>query len=106
MLILSRKLGESIVIDGKTVVKIMRVDGDLVKLGIQAPAEVPVHRQEVYVEIQENNEKAMTTIKVKLPRLAAPLVSHRTASRKTAHVTTGACAVEFDSEMVLPSPRK
>jgi carbon storage regulator len=106
MLILSRKLGESIVIDGRIVVKIMRVDGDLVKLGIEAPVEVPVHRHEVYVEIQENNEKAMTTIKVKLPQLAAPLVSHRVASCKTAHVNTAACAVEFDSEMVLPSPRK
>jgi carbon storage regulator len=106
MLILSRKLGESIVIDGRIVVKIMRVDGDLVKLGIEAPAEVPVHRHEVYVEIQENNEKAMTTIKVKLPRLAAPLVSHRTSSCKTAHVTTSACAVEFDSNMIAPTTRK
>ena len=55
MLILSRKLGESIVIDGKIVVRVMRVDGDVVKLGIDAPANVPVHRQEVYAEIQRNN---------------------------------------------------
>ena len=47
MLVLSRKLNESIVIDGRIIVKIVRVDGDVVKLGIAAPADVPVHREEV-----------------------------------------------------------
>ena len=60
MLILSRKLNESIVIDGHIIVKIVRVDGDVVKLGITAPMEVPVHRQEVYEEIQKNNLEALT----------------------------------------------
>ena len=60
MLILSRKLNESIVIDGRITVKVMRVDGDVVKLGIAAPAEIPVHRQEVYEEIRRNNQEAMT----------------------------------------------
>lgn len=55
MLVLSRKIGESIVIAGNIVVKIMRVDGEVVKLGIEAPAAVPVHRQQVYDEIQRNN---------------------------------------------------
>ena len=41
MLILSRKLGESIVIDGNILVTVMRVDGDVVKLGIAAPTTVP-----------------------------------------------------------------
>ena len=48
MLILSRKLNESIVIDGRIVVRILRIERDTVKIGIQAPAELPVHRQEVY----------------------------------------------------------
>ncbi len=47
MLILSRKINECIVIDGHIVVKILRIDRDTVKLGIQAPAELPVHRQEI-----------------------------------------------------------
>ena len=51
----SRKTNESIVIDGRITVKIVRVDGEVVKVGIQAPAEVPVHRQEVYDEIQRSN---------------------------------------------------
>ena len=58
MLILSRKSSESIVIDGRIRVKIVRVEGDVVKIGIEAPADVPVHRQEVYEEIQRNNQQA------------------------------------------------
>jgi carbon storage regulator len=73
MLILSRKLGESIVIDGNIHVKIMRVDGDVVKIGIEAPASVPVHRQEVYEEIQRSNKQALTQQNVPLPKLADPV---------------------------------
>ena len=70
MLILSRKIGESIVIDGRIHVKIVRLDGDTIKLGIDAPMEVPVHRQEVYDEIQRNNQEALTNNERPLPRLA------------------------------------
>ena len=70
MLILSRKLGESIVIDGHIPVTVMRVDGEVVKLGIAAPAEVPVHRKEVYEEIQRNNQQALTKQSATLPKLA------------------------------------
>jgi carbon storage regulator len=55
MLILSRKLNESIVIDGQIVVKILRIDRDTVKLGIQAPAQLPVHRQEIHDAILRNH---------------------------------------------------
>lgn len=56
MLILSRKLNESIVIDGRIIVKILRIERDTVKLGIQAPQELQVHRQEVYDMIQRNKQ--------------------------------------------------
>jgi carbon storage regulator len=69
MLILSRKTNESIVIDGRITVKIVRVEGDVVKLGVEAPADVPVHRQEVYEEIQRNNREALTQGRPVLPRL-------------------------------------
>jgi carbon storage regulator len=70
MLILSRKPGESIVIDGRIVVKIVRLDGELVKLGIDAPPEIAVHRQEVYDEIQRNNQEALVHDGLALPRLS------------------------------------
>ncbi|MGD0812470.1 MAG: carbon storage regulator CsrA [Verrucomicrobiota bacterium] len=72
MLILSRKPGESIVIDGRIIVKIMRLEGDVVKVGIDAPMEIPVHRQEVYDEIQKSNKESLTDSRTKLPQLAAP----------------------------------
>jgi len=57
MLILSRKLNESIVIDGRIVVKVLRIEKESVKLGIQAPPEVPVHREEIHEAIQKGKEK-------------------------------------------------
>ena len=69
MLILSRKPGESIVIDGRIKVTVVRVEGEVVKVGIEAPAEVPVHRQEVYDEIQRSNQQAITRQSVALPKL-------------------------------------
>ena len=47
MLILSRKVGQSIVINGNVIVKVVRVDGDQIKLGIQAPESVKVNREEI-----------------------------------------------------------
>ena len=69
MLILSRKLGETIVIDGHILVTVMRVDGEVVKLGIAAPMEVPVHRKEVYEEIQRSNQQALTKQSAPLPKM-------------------------------------
>lgn len=61
MLVLSRKKGESIIIDGKIEVKIISIEGDLVKLGIEAPKSVAIYRQEVYKAIQEENQAARLT---------------------------------------------
>lgn len=58
MLVLSRQRDESIMIGDKVVVTIVDIRGDKVRLGIQAPAEIPVHRQEVYEAIQRENGKA------------------------------------------------
>jgi carbon storage regulator len=58
MLILTRKLNESVVIDGNIVVRVVRIHGELVKLGVEAPAAVEVHRQEVFDAIQQEKQLA------------------------------------------------
>ena len=60
MLVLSRKKNESIVINNDITVTVVEIRGDKVRLGIVAPKEVPVHRQEVYDAIQRENAKAVT----------------------------------------------
>jgi carbon storage regulator CsrA len=55
MLVLSRKNGESIIIDGAIKVAVIGVNGNVVRLGIDAPKEVPVHRSELYERIREND---------------------------------------------------
>jgi carbon storage regulator len=56
MLVLSRKCDEQIVIGHDVVVTVVEIRGDKVRLGIEAPAHVPVHRQEIYLSLQR--EKA------------------------------------------------
>jgi carbon storage regulator len=58
MLVLSRQRDESIVIGDNIVVTIVDVRGDKVRLGIEAPREVSVHRREVYEAIQRENQQA------------------------------------------------
>ena len=58
MLVLSRQRDESIMIGDNIVVTIVDIRGDKVRLGINAPTEVPVHRQEVYEAIQRENLRA------------------------------------------------
>lgn len=58
MLVLSRKRNESIVIDDRIVITVIEVRGDKVRLGIQAPVEIPVHRSEVYDAIISGNPDA------------------------------------------------
>ena len=52
MLVLSRKKNESIVINNEITIVVVEIRGDKVRLGVEAPREVPVHRREVYDAIQ------------------------------------------------------
>jgi carbon storage regulator len=58
MLVLSRQRDESIIIGDNVVVTIVDIRGDKVRLGIEAPCEIPVHRQEVYEAIRRENGQA------------------------------------------------
>lgn len=61
MLVLSRHRDESIMIGDDVVVTIVDIRGDKVRLGIEAPQSIPVHRQEVYEAIQRENRRASQT---------------------------------------------
>jgi carbon storage regulator len=61
MLVLSRHRDESIRIGEDITVTVIDVRGDKVRLGIEAPSDIPVHRQEVYDAIQRENRKAQKT---------------------------------------------
>ena len=58
MLVLSRKLNQAIMIGDDVRIVVVSVDRDTVKLGIEAPRTIPVHRSEVYEEIQRTNRAA------------------------------------------------
>ena len=62
MLVLGRKKGESIIIDDQIEIIVISVEGETVKLGIEAPKHITIHRKEVYLEIQEENKKAMSNV--------------------------------------------
>ncbi len=58
MLALTRKKGESLVLNNDIEVTVLEIRGDQVKIGVKAPREVPVYRKEVYLQIQKENEAA------------------------------------------------
>jgi carbon storage regulator len=60
MLVLTRKLGESIAIDDHIKITVVQIKGKQVRLGIQAPKETKIHREEVYSAIQDQNKTAST----------------------------------------------
>lgn len=69
MLILSRKPNQKIVIGENIEITVIEVRGEQVKVGIEAPKDLKVFRQEVYEEIQKENEAARVKGKPKLPKL-------------------------------------
>lgn len=61
MLVLTRKLKESIMIGDDIEISVLSIEGDQVKLGINAPKNVDIHRKEIYLSIQQENSSATRT---------------------------------------------
>jgi carbon storage regulator len=80
MLVLSRKKNESIVINNDIVITVVEIRGDKVRLGIEAPKDVPVHRQEVY--------EAIHGVKAPTPAPAAPAGATKTDEPGNGTTTT------------------
>ncbi|ETT48896.1 carbon storage regulator CsrA [Paenibacillus sp. FSL H7-0942] len=62
MLVLSRKKGESIIIQDQIEVTVLAVEGDTVRIGISAPKHIDIFRQEIYASIQEANRESATPL--------------------------------------------
>ncbi len=58
MLALTRKKGESLIVNNDVEITVLEIRGDQIKLGISAPREVPIYVKEVYLQIQEENKEA------------------------------------------------
>ena len=59
MLALTRKKGESIVINNNIEISVLEIRGDQIKIGVSAPKDVPIYRKEVYLQIQEETIESM-----------------------------------------------
>lgn len=70
MLILTRKIGETIAIGDHIKVQVVEIKGKQVRLGIQAPSETMVHREEVYLRIQDQNRQAAVLRPIDLAAVA------------------------------------
>ena len=60
MLALTRKKGEALVINNNIEITVLEIRGDEIKIGISAPKDVPIYRKEVYLQIQQENEAAIS----------------------------------------------
>lgn len=63
MLALTRKKDEAIILNDNIEIKVLEIIGDKVKLGISAPKEVSIYREEIYLQVLESNKKAAETPK-------------------------------------------
>ena len=59
MLAVTRKKGESLVVNNNIEITVLEIRGDQIKIGISAPKNVPVYRKEVYLQIQKENEASL-----------------------------------------------
>jgi carbon storage regulator len=70
MLVLTRKLGESIAIDDHIKIRVVQIKGKQVRLGIEAPKDTKIHREEVYMAIQDQNQQSANVTPDKIKNIS------------------------------------
>jgi carbon storage regulator len=78
VLVLSRRVGESVVIGNDVVVTVLEVRGDIIRIGVDAPREVPVHRSEVFAAIEAANKAAAAPDAAAVSALTAAVAARTT----------------------------
>jgi carbon storage regulator len=77
MLVLTRKANQSIMIGDDVELSVLSVTGDKVRIGISAPREIPVFRKEIYLEIQDENRAAGTSVRAEVDEALKRLSTDR-----------------------------
>ena len=82
MLVLSRQRDQTIMIGDDIEITVVDIRGDKVRLGINAPSEIPVHRKEVYEAIKRENRAAASVKPEDIANVAGAPVNHSGASKE------------------------
>lgn len=80
MLVLTRKVGETIAIDDHIKITIVQIKGKQVRVGIEAPKETRIHREEIYQAIQDQNREAMKSMASSLTKMKVTPVEKKTGT--------------------------
>ena len=86
MLVLSRQIGESIIVDDDIKIQVLQVNGDTVKIGIEAPRKKSIYREELYLEIQAENMTASSADTQDLKHFSDKLKSKKSEKTKPSEV--------------------
>ena len=104
MLILTRKMGESITIGDDIKVTVLGIYGRQVRLGVEAPLQVIVHREEVYLKIKEENRKAARNIKDDIIGFARIIKNKVKGDNDKDNTERGNGGIEYKSAPVARKP--
>lgn len=80
MLVFTRRRNEAIIVADGIEIRVLRVSRDAVRLGVTAPSDVPVHRQEIYEQIKEENRRAAQPAPTGLPAAISRVRATRESS--------------------------
>lgn len=104
MLVLSRRVGESLVIGDNVVVTVLEVRGDMIRIGIDAPREVKVHRSEVFQAIEEANKAAASPAAQSIAAFTSALAAKKPVPQSGASAPKPAVVAPGDEKSPSPKP--